>query len=507
MEIVLLLEAFPKNKGLTQEEWNGILKDHTHIIKMGNKRAPVTQRQLKLIENGSLLLYPDYFTEISYNFSGFIKYPNFTVVSITDYDKSLSPLGFPNCLTFGTVAYDVLCFNNSGIPYYGPGDIPALADSQRIIYISKEQALTDVVYSESIIPAFKKFPVLRYSVGTYFVTTKNSRLLRIIPHTEHNGCFICKDRGELIKPSSVEKESFLNSCKEVKYFLGRPKNYVPDNIIKTIKGLDEDGTILSILTYRRCVAPYHSGHRPVYGMFNEFCVGVEVEKEDILTQRSISHKAFNILTGGWRKERDGSLQNTGFELVSPVYDLMDSSLENSIKNNGILLRHINSGYSSRCGGHINISKRGETPSGFFNTIKGYLPLLYALYPNRIYKTYSKAKKIEEYYTSDKYSSVFIKNNRVELRIFPAVANLDDLMWRIRLVRHMVANPNVSEVDIMHQLKDPGYELHSLIKEYVDTKYYGNELYKKRFESKNTFKLITNLIPKYSLLYNNVNLKI
>jgi hypothetical protein len=87
-----------------------------------------------------------------------------------------------------------------------------------------------------------------------------------------------------------------------------------------------------------------------------YTIGFEVEKEDgnILSRYSVSD-----LTMGWAREHDGSLNDdTGYELVSPIYDLFDDKLDSDMTDT-TLRRHINADSSTACGGHINFGKRGN----------------------------------------------------------------------------------------------------------------------------------------------------
>lgn len=113
---------------------------------------------------------------------------------------------------------------------------------------------------------------------------------------------------------------------------------------------------------------------------------------------------------------------------------------------------INASYSDSCGGHINISSTEYTPDQLGNGFMGFMPLLYSIYENRINRDYSKAKVKHEYFVNKgKYSSMFIKGNLVELRIFPAVKNTDNLMWRVGLVRIMCENLYRSELDVLKMI--------------------------------------------------------
>ena len=179
-------------------------------------------------------------------------------------------------------------------------------------------------------------------------------------------------------------------------------------------------------------------------------IGFEVEKEDE-DACGIHYRALYDRTG-WGKERDGSLnERIGYELVSPTFDLFTNDMDNDIKDPDLIML-INGKHSSSCGGHINISHTKYSPDELFEGISGFIPLLYSMYENRLDQYYSQAKKKQEYFFSkEKRSSFFIKDNRVELRLPPAVKSVKNLLWRRDLMRIIMQNINASEVDVLKMI--------------------------------------------------------
>lgn len=166
----------------------------------------------------------------------------------------------------------------------------------------------------------------------------------------------------------------------------------------------------------------------------KFRIGFEIEKEDVNTC-GIDYRELQNDTG-WCKEDDGSLCSyTGYELVSPCYDLFSSTMDKEIAANRDLQDLINARYSDKCGGHINISSELFSTHELFEHISGYFPLFYAIYENRMNMTYAQAKK-KSTYSNDrsKYSAFYIKPNVLELRIPPAVKSVTNLIWRRDLLR-------------------------------------------------------------------------
>jgi hypothetical protein len=190
----------------------------------------------------------------------------------------------------------------------------------------------------------------------------------------------------------------------------------------------------------------------------KFTVGFEIEKEDSdMVDVDYGELYHNT---GWIKEKDGSLNScTGYELVTPAFNLFDDQLEIEIGKSQKLRDLINAEHSSDCGGHINIGSTIYNTEQLFEGISGFFPLFYAMYEHRITKTYSKAKKKHEYYNRDKYSSIYIKPNVVEIRIPSAVRNINNLLWRRDLIRIIVDNFNKSEHQVLRMLANTKSKLH------------------------------------------------
>ena len=190
----------------------------------------------------------------------------------------------------------------------------------------------------------------------------------------------------------------------------------------------------------------------------KFTIGFEIEKEDY-DMASLDWRSLYDDTG-WIKEDDGSLNNaTGYELVTPAFDLLDDKMDEEINNNRVLRDLINASHSSACGGHINLGSSIYNTEQLFEGISGFFPLFYSIYEHRLEKNYSKAKKKHHYYSRDKYSSIFIKDNVVEIRIPSAVVSVTNLLWRRDLMRIIVENINKSEMQVLRMLVNQKSKLH------------------------------------------------
>lgn len=223
------------------------------------------------------------------------------------------------------------------------------------------------------------------------------------------------------------------------------------------------------------IRSYHNGghKKNDLGVLDaKYFVGFEIEKEDISVRESMYINDFENECPNWRKEEDGSLDSrSGFELVSPTMPLNIEAIEEYINDNETLVNHINAEYSDACGGHINFSIVDMTSEAQFDAIAGYMPLLYALYPNRIGKDYCKAKNTNQLKSdNEKYQAVQLKNGFIEFRIFPAVQSVKNLLWRAKLVKCMAENPT-------NNAKEAFYNIHTAFNPLFV------ELYEENYESK------------------------
>ena len=171
-------------------------------------------------------------------------------------------------------------------------------------------------------------------------------------------------------------------------------------------------------------------------------IGLEIEKEDAAILRMLRIDDFKDTCPKWKKESDGSLnRDSGFELISPAMEFDTERIIEHISANSTLKAHVEADYSDNCGMHANISDTERTPWELFDDISGYLPILCALYPRRATNNYCRAKtKVQMVVDSEKYQAFSVKTDRVEIRIFPAVTDLRNLGFRLRLIHHMMNNP-------------------------------------------------------------------
>jgi len=245
--------------------------------------------------------------------------------------------------------------------------------------------------------------------------------------------------------------------------------------------------------------------RPSYATKStEFTIGFEVEKEDDNVKHSINHVKFNKATG-WDKERDGSLNEDGYEIVSPTYDLYDDRLDEDLRND-ILREHINAEYSRRCGGHIHLGAVGMRGTTFFDRLAPWLPLIYAVYVGRINGEHCKVKKNDNIkYSTDKYQSVRLFDDHLELRIPSAVSDVENLVWRRDLLRIICNNLDATPLRIVSMLTDKRSKLYKhmsnvysearMLEKFRLYVYFANELLDDAYTT------IPERIPQWESLFN------
>lgn len=203
---------------------------------------------------------------------------------------------------------------------------------------------------------------------------------------------------------------------------------------------------------------YHGSNPWFKADHNAPKIGFEIEKEDLDAKESVYARDLQNRLG-WGKENDGSLDSeSGFELVSPVYSLTES-LDYFKAEFEKLSDLINADYSSNCGGHINYSHPSFSSWELIDAIKGYFPLLYAIYTHRINSRWSKAKSAQKLIDErEKYQSVNIKNQCIEFRIFPAVKNVQNLLWRVELIQIIDAWKTPSPIQVIQYMSDLNHPL-------------------------------------------------
>lgn len=212
---------------------------------------------------------------------------------------------------------------------------------------------------------------------------------------------------------------------------------------------------------------YHNGPRNYYQGDAKFCFGVEVEKEDSGPMEY--HDLRDVDKTGWSRECDSSLDGeTGYELVSPVYNLFSDRFDNDISKS-ILKDHINADYSSDCGGHMGFSIANKSGAQVFDLYNGFFPLLFSMYRKRLRGNWSAVRNNKTLKRgAHRYSAVNVQRAYVEFRIFSAVKNVTNLLWRRDLLRIMAKNPKKGVMWWISQAMNPNSALHNHLLKAYDT---------------------------------------
>lgn len=227
-------------------------------------------------------------------------------------------------------------------------------------------------------------------------------------------------------------------------------------------------------------AAYHSGatmHRVLTSELSnagkpQFFLGIEIEKED--ENFNFGNAQLKQLLK-WRRERDGSLGYYGFELISPIYSLTNVRALIKDLSHPVLQAGVNCGSSERCGNHYHLSASHLTVPELAAGMAYLMPLLYAMYPNRLNNSYCAPKRISGRVVysvingdirttlGDRYEAMNIGEKTVELRIFPAVKNLRQLVFRLNIIRtYLHQLLYASPVQVIAEICDTRSVLHGVL---------------------------------------------
>jgi hypothetical protein len=200
---------------------------------------------------------------------------------------------------------------------------------------------------------------------------------------------------------------------------------------------------------------YHSSGPKILDADANIWIGFEIEKEDkdVLLSRTLQEYKNDF--PNWRLERDGSLDEYGFEAISPVYPLNNNKERQFIESDVLKLsEYVDADFSSNCGFHISVSTRAARNGNMetlYRKIENWMPLFYALYPSRTGGDYSGAKNKGE--DSKRRSCLYNAGSRVEIRIFPACLNVENVLFRIDLVRYILKNTISDAHEIQSHFKN------------------------------------------------------
>lgn len=194
---------------------------------------------------------------------------------------------------------------------------------------------------------------------------------------------------------------------------------------------------------------YHSEKRVLHECDDSkpWLIGLEVEKEDQVVREDTPEAE-----EGWILEEDSSLDDdSGFELVSPAYNLSDAELiVRGINSNQDL---IDADSSLDCGGHITLSHYGLSGEQTLEKMRSLVPLLMSLYPYRLNNRYCKeaTSKSDTLASKEKYRAFRVDENKVECRLISRVRDCEQLKWRVSFIRYVLQS-ELSIVDTYKSLR-------------------------------------------------------
>lgn len=250
-------------------------------------------------------------------------------------------------------------------------------------------------------------------------------------------------------------------------------------------------------------------------------IGLEIEKQcDQYADESpqdLARATYDHNREVWRKTHDGSLDDaTGYELVSPILPLSRSRaqwLQALEKIAPFINASDTTGRPWKCGGHIHLSIPGKTPYQIHQQLLGGLPILYAIYINRLTQRrpdaslnaaieevrqgnqfyipysnccYSRAKKIKlkgrknlahfasyNNLGSDRHEAINTdtgSKRTLEFRIFSHVQSVSSLIWRIQLLELIVNHCSYkSEHAVLKMIIDPAHPINRHLRQFYTPK--------------------------------------
>jgi len=177
-------------------------------------------------------------------------------------------------------------------------------------------------------------------------------------------------------------------------------------------------------------------------------VGFEIERDSFL---SYEHCVI-LQNDWWRCERDGSVR--GWEYITPILD-MNKAYE-FIEKYSFVLNWTNN--SNRCWWHIHISIEGKNTDKIYNNIEWFRPVLWGLYPQRALRNYSNRFNSKYSHSVD----VWVRERTVEFRIFPILRSLNQVRFRLALIRFFITNVWNTKEQALNVINEKSVEFLSIL---------------------------------------------
>lgn len=181
------------------------------------------------------------------------------------------------------------------------------------------------------------------------------------------------------------------------------------------------------------LSSYHSNHSTVVVKCksgSKMHFWIELERSEYIDFSSDEYKQLNA--DGWRCENDCSV---AAEYISPVLSLdnIEESIE-FIKSTAEPI--LNGSISHKCGWHIHVSVKWVKCEDLWNRCAPFMPLLWAIYPERATNNYSTRPTKQNPGRRDFVLKPEI--GTVEFRIFPWCKGEDMLRFRLQLLNLIVS---------------------------------------------------------------------
>lgn len=185
--------------------------------------------------------------------------------------------------------------------------------------------------------------------------------------------------------------------------------------------------------------------------------GIEIEK-NALPSFNFNKQDIYDETGAVL-ERDSSVSD-GFELKTPVYNLLSSKTDERLK---ALKKFADISQVDGAGGHIGFSMTGKNDDQLIDLCAGWLPLIFSMYKKRLSNSYCSGKKINDLKSSgDKMQAIRMRGNYIEFRIFSSVKTYDTLIFRLRLFRIIARNLGKSFSSVIGMAINKKSDLYKLL---------------------------------------------
>lgn len=160
---------------------------------------------------------------------------------------------------------------------------------------------------------------------------------------------------------------------------------------------------------------------------------VEFEKSELLPFGKTKYK--ELASNGWRCERDSTVSA---EYISPIISL--SNIEKSIHFIKTTAPEIlDASIGGNCGWHIHVSAKWVHCSELYTRMVAFMPLLWAIYPQRASNSYSN-RPTQWDFTSTSWRRDFVLKEHIgtcEFRIFPWCQGERMLRFRLQLLKAIV----------------------------------------------------------------------